>query len=179
MRSLCSPVSTVRTALLSSPMRLCLVSSHHDSIVALWVGETTVTSALRNAKRLAALKHSEGFWCGRIRGPVWFLLADEIQRALQFQLELCAFGQVDLLAAPGFHQVGFQRSQCRAFRGLFLVLVFYAVHRAHGGARGCRLCGVFLCAAAAFDHAFLNRAGLDAVIARHGSNFCNDWQLAE
>jgi hypothetical protein len=55
---LCSPVSTVRTALLSSPMRLCLVSSHHDSIVALWVGETTVTSALRNAKRLAALDHS-------------------------------------------------------------------------------------------------------------------------
>src|SRR5260370_1134676 len=51
MRSLCSPVSTVRTALLSSPMRLCLVSSHHNCIVALWVGDSTVTSAYSLAKR--------------------------------------------------------------------------------------------------------------------------------
>jgi hypothetical protein len=57
----------VRTALLSSPMRLCLVSSHHDSIVALWVGETTVTSAHSLAKRrsndgreLAKMKCSAG-----------------------------------------------------------------------------------------------------------------------
>src|SRR5712664_3889927 len=130
MRSLCSPVSTVRTALLSSPMRLCLVPSHHNSIVALWVGETTVTSAFRNAKRLAAVKHSGGFWCGRIRGPVWFLLADEM-------------------------------------------------HRTHGGACGGGLRGVFLRAAASFDYAFLDRAGLDAMVARHGGHLCNDGQLPE
>src|SRR5712664_400492 len=179
MRSLCSPVSTVRTALLSSPMRLCLVPSHHNSIVALWVGETTVTSAFRNAKRLAAVKHSGGFWCGRIRGPVWFLLADEIQRTLQFQLELRAFRQIDLLPPPGFHQVGFQRSQCRAFCGFLFVLVFHAMHRTHGGACGGGLRGVFLRAAAAFDYAFLDRAGLDAMVARHGGHLCNDGQLAE
>src|ERR1700687_879191 len=128
MRSLCSPVSTVRTALLSSPMRLCLVSSRHDSIVALWVGETTVTSAFRNAKRLAAPVYPEDFWCGRICGSRRFLLADEVQRALQFEFELCAFRQFDFLAAPGFHQVGFQRSKGRAFCGYFLVFVFHAVH---------------------------------------------------
>ncbi len=33
------------------------------------------------------------------------LLLHEVQRALQFQLEFCALGQVQLVAATGLHEV--------------------------------------------------------------------------
>ena len=46
-------------------------------------------------------------------------------------------------------------------------------------ATGCGLCGVFLSAAASLDHALLQLARPDAVIARHGSHFGHDGQLAK
>ena len=76
---------------------------------------------------------------------------NEIQRPFEFQLQLCALRQVQLVAAPGFHQVGRQRPQRSAFGGFFLVLVLYALHGAD--CRSCRrsLRRVLLRAASALD----------------------------
>src|SRR6516225_8291430 len=54
---------------------------------------------------------------------------DQIQGSLQFQFQFRALRQVQFLPSTGLEQVGFERSKCRAFPCLFLVLISHALER--------------------------------------------------
>ena len=108
------------------------------------------------------------------------LLLDEVKSALEFQLEFSAFGQVQFMAAAGFHKVCGDGARCGGFGGFALVAVFNSFNGTESGACGGGFRGAFLGAGAALDHPFPFWAtGADAMVARNAGNFGHDWERAE
>src|SRR5207245_9268854 len=59
----------------------------------------------------------------------FILLLQKIKSSFELQFQLSAFGEIEFVAAAGFHQVRGEGPEGRAFRSFLFVFVFYAFYR--------------------------------------------------
>src|SRR5438034_1823404 len=109
----------------------------------------------------------------------FILLLQKIKSSFELQFQLCAFGEIEFVAAAGFHQVRGEGPEGRAFRSFLFVFVFYAFYCADGRASSCRCSSVLLRAGAALNQAFLIRHGFYAVIAGDAHDFRDNGQVTK
>src|SRR6266699_1962247 len=89
----------------------------------------------------------------------FILLLQKIKSSFELQFQLSAFGEIEFVAAAGFHQVRGEGPEGRAF--------------------SCRCSSVLLRAGAALNQAFLIRHGFYAVIAGDAHDFRDNGQVTK